>query len=54
MRTLLLGAAQLLDEGLGGVEVEGPESVSDVEGVDGACAFHVVHGEGELRAWKIK
>lgn len=48
--TLLLGAAQLLNGGLGGVQVEGAEDAAEVDGVDGASAIAVVDGEHELGA----
>jgi hypothetical protein len=49
--TLLLGAAKLLNGGAGGVQVEGAQKVTKVDGVD-AIALVVVDGESEFGAWK--
>ena len=45
---LLLGAAQLLDHLEGGVKVETPEALAEVEHVDPGLALKVVNVEGEL------
>lgn len=48
MLTLLLGAAELLDGDEGGVEVEGPQGVGQVRGVNGAGAHEVVDVEHQV------
>lgn len=48
--TPLLGSTELLNELLGGGEVEGAEDIAQVEGVNGVATLEVVDAERELCA----
>jgi len=51
--TLLLGATHLLNDSIGGVQVEGSEAVTQVESVDGVVSIKVVDTEGEFSPFHI-
>lgn len=48
MITLLFGSTKFLNSGQGGVQVQGAEHVTKIDGVDGAISFEVVDGENEV------
>ena len=52
MCTLLLSAADLLDLGQGGVQVEGSQAVAQIEHVHRFISFEIVDREGEFTLYK--
>lgn len=50
---LLLGSSHLFDQGLGWVQVECAQDISDVKAVDLAGTVEIVDGESEVRPWKF-
>lgn len=51
--TLLLGAADLLNDGEGGIEVEPTQDVAYVKGIHVAISIEVIDREGEVCPWNI-
>jgi hypothetical protein len=51
---LLLRAAQLLDSGVRGVQVQRAEDIADVHRVDDIGAIVIVNGEGEFRPFSTE